>query len=144
MSLFMNLRTGETQEFFPTNMHDVRVRLVRLHMLGDECLDNPDILTTYFNEADFTEGEHTIGLGDWATIKLPATKPPTVYRHVFTIAFRLESTLEGKDVTALELLTGLRSRLAGLEENFRTGSGTEIIEATGTPFATHIVDKEGG
>lgn len=59
------------------------------------------------------------------------------YNHAFDIAFEVISTdRTGENVTAKELLNGLRRRLENLEKN-----GDEIIEACGLPFDTYTMEN---
>ena len=59
-----------------------------------------------------------------------------MYNHAFSIGFEVVSEHDGENVTAEELLEGLRRRLEDLEE-----SGDEIIEACGLPFDTYEVGE---
>jgi len=59
------------------------------------------------------------------------------YNHAYTIAFSVDSDNKAEDVTADELIAGMSRRLRDLVRN-----GDEIVEATGMPFDTYIVEED--
>ena len=55
------------------------------------------------------------------------------YNHAYTIAFSINTDNESKDVTALELVSGILNRVSDITSS----DISEIHEACGLPFDTY-------